>query len=98
MIVEIVPAVTEPPGELIYNDIALSGASASRNSSWATMVAEVASSTCPFRHIIRSWIAVSWYSDHGPSFSYDSREDSGDRSIQHCQEFIALGQQSNASY
>src|SRR3984893_7684488 len=29
------PAVTEPPGELIYRCMSLSGSSASRNSSWA---------------------------------------------------------------
>lgn len=46
--------MTLPPGLLIYNDIGRSGASASRNSSCATMDADTVSSTAPFRQMIRS--------------------------------------------
>lgn len=49
------PAVTEPPGELIYKWIGFWGLSASRKSSWATIDADMVSSTSPFRHIMRSW-------------------------------------------
>lgn len=40
---------------LIYSWIGLSGASASRKRSWATMEAETDSSTAPLRQIIRSY-------------------------------------------
>lgn len=51
------PAVTEPPGELMYRLIDFSGLSASRNSNWATTDAEVVSSTSPFRQTILSYSA-----------------------------------------
>lgn len=52
---ETVPAVTDPPGELMYRFIGFSGLSASRKSSCATMDAEVVSSTSPLRHTMRSF-------------------------------------------
>ena len=48
------PAVTEPPGELIYKWIGFWGLSASRKRSWATIDADMVSSTSPLRHIMRS--------------------------------------------
>lgn len=60
-----IPAVTLPPGELMYIEIGFSGLSASRKRSCATINALIWSSTymsekvfdrytVPFRHIIRS--------------------------------------------
>ena len=48
------PAVTLPPGELMYRLIGFSGLSASRKRSCATTEALTSSSTLPFRHMIRS--------------------------------------------
>jgi hypothetical protein len=48
------PAVTEPPGELMYSEMGLVGALASRNSSCATMLAEVDSSMAPVSEMMRS--------------------------------------------
>lgn len=53
------PAVTLPPGVLMYRFMGFSGESASRKSNWATMDAETVSSTAPFRHMIRSWLLLS---------------------------------------
>lgn len=53
-----VPAVTEPPGELMYKWIGFSGLSASRKRSWATTEAETSSLTSPFRQTIRSWVIL----------------------------------------
>lgn len=49
-----IPAVTDPPGELMYRLMGLSGLSASRNSNCATIDAETVSSTWPFRQTMRS--------------------------------------------
>lgn len=49
------PAVTEPPGEFMYRWIGFWGLSASRKRSWATMEADIDSSTSPFKHMMRSW-------------------------------------------
>ena len=56
------PAVTDPPGELMYSVMALSGLSASSQRSWATMAAETVSSTSPLRQTIRSCILLDWSS------------------------------------
>lgn len=48
------PAVTDPPGVLMYSEMGFSGASASRKRSCATMDAETDSSTAPLRQMIRS--------------------------------------------
>jgi hypothetical protein len=63
---ERIPAVTLPPGELMYIEIGFSGLSASRKRSCATINALTWSLTChqhhrrqkytcPFRHIMRSF-------------------------------------------
>ena len=49
------PADTEPPGELMYSEMSLSGFSLSRNSSWATMRLAIWSLTGPTRKITRSF-------------------------------------------
>ena len=48
------PAVTTPPGELMYMSICFLGFSASRNSSWAQTSAAMPSSIGPLTKTIRS--------------------------------------------
>lgn len=48
------PDVTYPPGEFMYMDIGLSGASDSRNSNWAGTTDATWSSILPFTSMIRS--------------------------------------------
>jgi len=48
------PAVTTPPGELMYMLIGFDGFSLSRNSSWATISEAMWSSTSPVMNTIRS--------------------------------------------
>jgi hypothetical protein len=49
------PAVTEPPGELMYRWMGFWGLSASRKRSWATIEADKVSSTSPLRQTMRSY-------------------------------------------
>ena len=48
------PAVTTPPGELIYMLIGFEGFSLSRNSSWAVISDAMPSSTWPVTNTMRS--------------------------------------------
>ena len=48
------PALTEPPGELMYSDMSLSGFSLSKNSNCATTKLAVWSLTPPTKKITRS--------------------------------------------
>lgn len=48
------PAVTNPPGELMYMYTGFSGASASKNNSWAVTSEAMLSLTSPWTHMIRS--------------------------------------------
>jgi len=48
------PAYTEPPGELMYSEMSLSGLSDSRNSNWATIRLADCSVTSPTKKITRS--------------------------------------------
>ena len=64
-----VPAVTDPPGELIYKLIGFSGLSASRKRSCATMFAETVSSTWPLRQMIRSCVWMYEPMDYCPATS-----------------------------
>lgn len=67
--------MTEPPGELMYSVMALSGASDSRKSNCATMAAESVSLTSPFRQTMRSYIRVSATSSvFGDAFTCKSFE------------------------
>ena len=56
------PAETEPPGELIYKCISLSGFSASKNSSWATTKLAPMSSTGPVIKITLSFKSLEYIS------------------------------------
>src|SRR3546814_7219807 len=49
------PAVTEPPGLLMYSQMSLSSSSPSRNSIWAQMMLEMSSLTSVPRMMIRSF-------------------------------------------
>jgi hypothetical protein len=48
------PAVTTPPGELMYIEMSFFGFSASRNRSWAVMSEAIWSSIGPVTKMIRS--------------------------------------------
>ena len=48
------PAVTTPPGELMYMKMSFFGFSDSRKSNWAVMSEAIWSSTCPVTNTIRS--------------------------------------------
>ncbi len=48
------PAVTTPPGELMYIEMSFFGFSASRNNSWAVMSEAIWSSIAPVTKMIRS--------------------------------------------
>ena len=48
------PALTLPPGELMYIEMGFSGFSASRYSNCAMTVADIVSSTSPFKVMMRS--------------------------------------------
>lgn len=49
-----IPAVTDPPGELMYREIGLVLLSASRNRRDATIIDDVGSVTSPFSRMILS--------------------------------------------
>ncbi len=49
------PAVTDPPGELIYIEISFVGSCASKKSNWATIDVAMLSSTSPCTKTIRSF-------------------------------------------
>jgi hypothetical protein len=48
------PAVTTPPGELMYIEMSFDGFSDSRNSSWATITEAMWSSISPVTKMMRS--------------------------------------------
>src|SRR5450830_62106 len=50
-----IPADTEPPGELMYNEISLSGFSLSKNNNCATIKLAEESLTGPTRKMMRSF-------------------------------------------
>jgi hypothetical protein len=49
------PAVTDPPGELMYSQMSLSGSSAASRSSWAQMALALSSRTSEPRKMMRSF-------------------------------------------
>jgi hypothetical protein len=53
-----IPAVTDPPGELMYKEIGFFGFSASKKSNCATISAEVASCISPLSRIILSFSSL----------------------------------------
>lgn len=89
------PAVTLPPGELIYKFIGFCGFSASRKSSCATTLAEVISSTSPLRQMMRSLSRrekISWVCHPPPVTSVTNGKGNADRGESGCVVLYNLGE------